>query len=365
MRHQAKQAEWSVGSAKVSDVSDGAWGPGAEGMAMNQARVGLLVAAALVALPLTAAAQPKQPAAAAKAEEKPAEGAKAEGEAAPGAEPAPGEETAGGEAGAEGGEGEGEDTGGGMQELCAIDPDACKAIDENKMAARDLNPEIYAVQQIYALRRMRFEINPYAGITLNDQFVSHPSIGLQTNFYITNVIGVGLNGNFYFNSPSEFNFQTSRAARIGQSITEYQWNANANFLYVPAYGKFSGFSDFIFHYDFYLIGGVGAISTRPIAVVDPDNRTFDWKPKVAFNVGGGIRIFFNRWFAFNAELRDYIFFDELENQTIAGGVDAEGRPNAQNPDTWLAEDLSFTNNVQAQIGLSFFLPPTWEYRLPK
>ncbi len=344
-------------------------------MAMNQARVGLLVAAALMLVPMAASAQPKQPA---KAEDK-AGAEKAGGDKAAAGEKAAGEAAAGeGEPGGEGGEkpegegdggekpeGEGTPVGGGLEELCAIDPDACKAIDLPKAAARELDIEIYAVQQIYALRRLRFELNPYVGLTMNDQFVSHTAIGLQTNFYITNVIGVGLNGNFYFNSPSSFNFETSRAARIGQSITEYQWNANANFLYVPAYGKFAGFSDFIFHYDLYLLGGVGAISTRPIAVVDPDNRTFDWKPKVTFNVGLGLRIFFNRWFAFTAELRDYIFFDELENQTIAQGVDADGTPRAQDPQTWLSEDLSFTNNVQGQLGLSFFLPPTWEYRLPK
>lgn len=319
-------------------------------MAMNQARVGLLVAAALMGLPLTAAAQGTQPGTAAE-DPQPGADPAADPAADPNADPATTpEETP---------------TGGGLEELCAIDPDACKAVDLEKAAARDLNPEIYAVQQIYALRRLRFELNPYVGLTLNDQFVTHPAIGLAANFYITNVIGVGLNGNFYFNSPSNFNFQTSRAARVGQSITEYQWNANANFLYVPIYGKFAGFSDFIFHYDIYLIGGVGAISTRPIAVVDPDNRTFDWKPKVAFNVGGGLRIFFNRWFAVNAELRDYIFPDELENQQIADGVNEEGVPNAQNPDTWLADSVSWTNNVQAQLGISIFLPPTWEYRLPK
>ncbi|HTJ83159.1 MAG TPA: outer membrane beta-barrel domain-containing protein [Polyangiaceae bacterium] len=343
--------------------------------------MGLLVAAALMGLSATAAAQPKggakgddktQDAKAgdakagdAKAGDAKAGDAKAAGDAAqPGAEGAqPGEE--GGEAPAEGGETPAGEDAGGLQDLCAIDPEICKAFDLDKAAARELNPEIYATQQIYALRRLRFELNPYVGLTLNDQFVSHPAIGLSANFYITNVIGVGVNGNFYFNSPSAFNFQTTRAARIGQSITEYQWNANANFLYVPVYGKFAGFSDFIFHYDLYVIGGVGAISTRPIPVVDPDNRTFDWKPKVTFNVGAGLRIFFNRWFGFTAELRDYIFFDELENQQIASGLDTSGKPKAQDPNTWLSEDLSFTNNVAAQIGISIFLPPTWEYRLPK
>jgi hypothetical protein len=113
------------------------------------------------------------------------------------------------------------------------------------------------------------------------------------------------------------------------------------------------------------VGGVGAISTRPIAVVDPDNRTFSFVPKISFHVGGGIRIFFNRWFAAMLEISDYIFFDKLENPAIETGVDADGRPNAQNPDTWLADGTSFTNNVQAQVGFSVFLPFSWEYRLPK
>ncbi len=327
---------------------------------MNQARVGLLVAAALLAMPLTAAAQPKkaQPKEINLDEEgdKPAEAAGGTEGAGEGTGEATGEGT-----------GEGETPGGeGLGDICKIDPTACPSINMDEAAKRPINAEMYAVQQIYALRRFRFEVTPYFGITMNDQFVSHPSPGLGLNFYITNVLAVGVNGNFYLglNSPSNFNFQTSRAARVGIPITEYAWNANANFTYVPAYGKFAGFSDFIFHYDFYVLGGVGAIATRPIAVVDPDNRTFEYKPRLSFHVGGGLRIFFNRWFAVVAELSDYIFFDELENPSIAVGRDANNVPLAQNPTTWTKE-TSFTNNVQAQVGFSVFLPFTWEYRLPK
>lgn len=326
---------------------------------MKQARVGLLLAALAAAaltasVPVTAAAQAAKPAAPAAAAEgdKPAEGEEpatpAEGEPAEGEEPA-------GDAGAEGAEAEG-----GLEDICKLDPTACPTINMEEAAKRPLDAEIYAVQQIYALREGRFEINPYYGQTMNDQFVSHPAFGLAVNYYLTNVIGVGINGNLYGNSQSEFNFQTSRAARIGQPITEYQWNANANFTYVPAYGKFAGFADFIFHYDFYVVGGVGAISTRPIAVVDPDNRTFDFEPKISFNVGGGLRIFFNRWFAVMAEIRDYIFFDDLENPSVPLTVAEQ-----QDASTWLSPDASFTNNVQAQLGISIFLPFSWEYRLPK
>jgi outer membrane beta-barrel protein len=312
---------------------------------MRKARVGLLVAAALVAVPLVAAAQPKGPAMqdpSAQPKEVSLDEPPADQPATP-PEDQPtdtGDQNAGG--------------------ICDITPEVCQNQDFDKLAKRPLNVEMYAVQQIYALRYHRFEVNVYGLQTMNDQFVGHPGGGLGVNWYISNVLAVGVNGNVYGNAVSAFNFQTSRSARVGLPITEYQWNANVNFSYVPAYGKFAGFGDFIFHYDFYVVGGVGAISTRPIAVVDPDNRVFEFEPKVDFRIGGGIRIFFNRWLSAVLEVSDYIFFDKLENPEIAAGIEE-----TQNPETWLAEGTSFTNNVQAQVGLSFFLPPTWEYRLPK
>lgn len=323
---------------------------------MNQARVGLLVAAALVAMPLTAFAQGK-----------PAQAAQPAGKEINLDEPAEGQPA---EAGTEPVEAPGPEAGGeveGLGDICKIDPAACPTIDMDKAAKREIQAQMYAVQQIYALRYHRFEVNPYFGITMNDQFVGHNGPGLGVNWYITNVLAVGVNGNFYagLNTNSDFNFQTSRAARVGEPITEYAWNANLNFSYVPAYGKFAGFGDFIFHYDFYVLAGVGAISTRPIAVIDPDNRTFEYVPKVSIHVGGGLRIFFNRWFAAMLEVSDYIFFDKLENPGIADGVGSDGRPKAQDESTWLADGTSFTNNVQAQVGFSVFLPFTWEYRLPK
>ena len=342
---------------------------------MKQARVGLLVAAALVAMPVTALAQPKAAQPKAQAGKNPKDATKDKPVAAPAAgetkevnlegadAPADGATTpVGGDAATP----PGDDAG--LGDICKIDPSACPTIDMEKAANRDMKVQMYAVQQIYALRNHRFEVNPYFGITMNDQFVAHPGPGIAVNWYITNVLAVGVNGNFYagLNSNSAFNLQTSRAARVGEPITEYQWNANANFSYVPAYGKFAGFSDFIFHYDFFVVGGVGAISTRPIAVVDPDNRTFTFKPKVSFHVGGGLRIFFNRWLAATLEVSDYLFFDELENPRIADGKDAQGKPISQDSSTWLDPGgASFTNNVQAQVGLSVFLPFSWEYRLPK
>jgi outer membrane beta-barrel protein len=310
---------------------------------MKKTRIGLLVATTLCVWPNGAWGQKKPP---------PAETAEGEGAAGEGAEGAEGEEGPVGE------EPEGEPDSG-LADICKIDPAACPKLDMEKEAAKPLDEQIYAVQQIFALRVRRFEVQPYWGFTLNDQFVSHPGPGLALNYYITNVLAVGANFNYYrpFNVDSEFNAQVRRAARVGVPLTEYDWGAALNFTYVPAYGKFAGFGDFIFHYDAYIVGGVGAISTRPIPVIDPDNRNFEYEPKLAFNAGLGLRIFFNRWFAAILEVRDYIYNEKLENLEIAVGSE-------QDKGTWFG-DSKLTNHVQAQVGVSIFIPFSFEYRLPK
>lgn len=246
----------------------------------------------------------------------------------------------------------------GLGSICEIDPDACPKLDFDKEAARDIREQVFAVQQLFVLRRWRFEVQPFWQVPLNDQFVGHSGPGLALNFWITNVLAVGVSGNYYepFNSDSEFNFQTRRAARVSVPLTEYRWNGNLNFTYTPVIGKFSGFGDFIFQYDAYVVGGVGAISTRAIPVIDPDNRGFDWRTGIAFNAGIGLHIFFNRWLAATLEVRDYVFNDKLENTVISD--------TPQDRATWDGE-TKLTNNVQAQLGIAIFFPFSFEYRLPK
>jgi len=331
---------------------------------MKQARKWLLVAAVLLLVPQAALAQkkPTKPAAkpAAAAPGAPAAAVAPTGEieldaptpVAPGAPAVP----------VPGGEAAVAPTGGG---ICEIDPSACpKAEDVAKAAKKTVNAEIYAVQQIYALRTRRFELQPYWSISLNDQFVTHTGPGLAANYYITNVLAIGLNGTFYdgLNSESGFNFQNRRSAHIGVPLNEYFGQANVNFTYVPIYGKFAGFSNFIFHYDAYILGGLGILDTRPIPVIDPDNRNFTFKPKLDFAVGIGLRIFFNRWFAAILELRDYMYSEQVENTVVA--AKATGTGGQTDPSTWFGPN-EFTHDFQAQVGVAIFLPVSWEYRLPK
>jgi outer membrane beta-barrel protein len=342
---------------------------------MKQARRWLLLAAALVLLPQAAYAQKKKPpkppavAPAPAGGTTPAAPADADADAPAGAAAAPAEAPAATPA-------TGGDSGG--MDICQITPDApqctaAKEVNLGEEAKKKVKAEVYAVQQQYVMKAQRFEIQPYFAFTLNDQFVSHDAPGLALNYYITQVLAVGLNGNSYqgLNSDSDFNFQNRRAARIAVPLNNYQLSGDVNFTYVPMYGKFAGFGDFIFNYDAFLEGGVGLIRTEPIAVIDPDNRKFTWNNLVNFDVGIGLRIFFTRWLAAVLEVRDIMFFDKIENLQVATGstTNGPGTPgyanSPLNPATWYDPNTHFTNDVQLQVGISLFLPTSFEYRLPK
>src|SRR6478609_1171264 len=226
---------------------------------MKSSPIGLLVAVALGIFPAQSWAQAKAggkvtvagKAAATKDSEgvidADASGSAAGSDAAAAAEGAPAAGDTAGEAGEEGET----PTGSGLEDICKIDPAACPNLDMDKEAARPLKEQIFAVQQAYALRVRRFELQAGWSQSLNDQFVSHPAPNLALNYYITNVLAIGINGQYYapFNLDKDFNAQVRRAARVAVPLTEYQWGAALNFTYVPAYGKFAGFGDFIFHYD--------------------------------------------------------------------------------------------------------------------
>ncbi len=233
---------------------------------------------------------------------------------------------------------------------------------------RPIRENIYAVQQIYALRNRRFELRPMAGFSLNDPFVSHTGAGLSASFWVSNVLAVGANFVWFqgLNGRSDVDYRLARSTHIVVPVNEYQLAASANFSYVPLYGKFLIFNQFIFHWDLYLTAGVGVMRTRPIAVVDPEVRSFDWNTSILFNAGVGIRVFVNRFFGIVAELQNYIYLESLEAISIAP-LDIPGSRqmgSRQDPATWRGQS-ALTDNVMLTVGLTFFLPAVFSYRLQR
>jgi outer membrane beta-barrel protein len=259
-------------------------------------------------------------------------------------------------------EGEASAEGNLIGDLAADTSTGAQKTDETGPKPTEVSEEIYAVQQIYALRRNRLEILPSFGFTLNDPYVSHPNIGIGLNFWVTNVLAIGANLNWYqgLDSESDLNFHVRRSTRLAIRPTEFQFGASLNFTYVPFYGKFAMFRRYIFQWDAYVLGGVGVMHTRPIPVVDPEYRSFDFSYKVSVgNPGIGFRIFLSKWFTIFLELRDYIYLEKLENLRVALGQDRTVKSG------WLDSSSTVVNNVVASVGFTIYLPFTFDYKLPK
>jgi outer membrane beta-barrel protein len=269
----------------------------------------------------------------------------------------------------EGGEGGGADMdfsegGGGGDDLIGDLASTDEEIDTTTERSADTtaaSEEIFAVQQIYALRINRVELSPSFAQTLNDPFVSHPAISLGLNYWWTNVLAIGVNFLWYegLESESDLNYFVRRSTRLAVPVSAYQFGAHLNFTYVPIYGKFAMFNEFIFQWDSYIVGGVGIMRTRPVPVVDPEIRNFDYDIRVAFNLGMGIRVFVSRWLAVFGEIRNYMYLEQLEALDVALG---EQRTN---PETWTQDSPAFTSNVTVHLGLTIFFPFEFEYRLPR
>jgi len=249
-----------------------------------------------------------------------------------------------------------------IEELAAAD-DTEDGPAELTPQREEIAEEIYAVQQIYALRLKRLELAPSVAFTLNDPYIKRYGLGFAMNYWFTNVLAIGVNFNWYdwggnpLDNGTDLEFRVRNQFRLGVPLNEWQFGLWANFTYVPFYGKFKVRKK-IFQWDSYLIGGVGIMRTQPIPIFDPEIRSFDWQTDVAFNVGAGIRIFLTRYLTFFTEFRAYMWPDKFENVQVDPG-------NRTDPSTWTQDGSTFVANTSIQIGFTLFLPVKFEYRLPK
>ncbi|MBI5486753.1 MAG: outer membrane beta-barrel domain-containing protein [Deltaproteobacteria bacterium] len=239
------------------------------------------------------------------------------------------------------------------------------------------DPDIWAVQQSYMLRDGRFELTPTYGTSMNDPLVTHNAFGLSLGWYITEVLGISASFQWYqgLGAESTDSFHIARSFRLVVPINEYQMGANLHFQYVPIYGKLTIFNKWIFHWDVFVMGGVGMLFTRPIPVVDPEVRTFDFGIRVAANIGIGARVFLTKYVAIFIQYLDYMYMEKLEALDIAESETTDQTDtdctdgncwdrSRYNSGTWLG-DSKFTNDMMLHVGASIFFPFTFDYEFPK
>lgn len=204
------------------------------------------------------------------------------------------------------------------------------------------------------LKARRTELSPFVGTTMNDNMLRHYTVGGELSYYLTDVLAIGVEGQYYVDNFREPFDLVARQARRLPTVNEYKWSAALNFHYVPVYGKFAILDRRLVTWEVALTAGIGAGQSEVIPR-DPQLPGFT-NLLIMPNAGANMRFFIAKWLTINAGIRDYIFYDKFEpTDRMVGGNNATAEQAKENADGALI------NNVMFQIGVSFWLPTSFEY----
>lgn len=202
------------------------------------------------------------------------------------------------------------------------------------------------------LKRMRVELSPFIGTTINDQMIQHTLIGGELNFFLTDILAIGARGIYYFDNVMADEFWTRYHFRRVPTLNRYRFSITGDFSYVPIYGKFTVFNKYIFQYEIYLSGGLG-VTRSEVVPRDFDNEPFQsWSLTIPIGLGG--RFFFTKWLAAQISFRDYMLVDRFEK---TGRTQQEAQKAIDAKET----ETRFINNLVFTVGVSVFFPLDFKY----
>ena len=250
---------------------------------------------------------------------------------------------------------EGDDQGDGKDleaDLANTTSDAVKA--DTDRAVRPVSwSDIVVVMRKPFLKLKRIDVMPFLATTMNDNMIRHYAGGASLDYYLTDVLAVGVEGQYFakqFREPFDL---VGRQARRLPTINQYNFAGALNFHYVPVYGKFAVLDKKLVHWEAYFTAGVGVTQTE-VVPRDPRFPGFT-NLNITPNVGASMRFFLARWATINLGIRDYIMVDKFEP------TDRSPTMNATASQAEANAEGSLINNVMFQLGVSFWIPPTFEY----
>jgi outer membrane beta-barrel protein len=226
---------------------------------------------------------------------------------------------------------------------------------------------ITVVQRQRMLKKGRFELSPQFGITVNDPYVRHYTLGLDLNYWLTNRMALGLTGTGLIGAKTprydNIRFQEGLLLTANQIL----WQASLNYTYNPFYGKIAIFNRALLHWEGSLVVGGGAMQTRVLPRYESLHEPFS-----TVTGGGHIGImgrFYGRridWLSVNWGVRTWLFADKLEpinrgpdNDPTDGMADD---PSLDSPSAAkAASDFQIGYNVIVFLGVSFYFPTSFEY----
>lgn len=152
----------------------------------------------------------------------------------------------------------------------------------------------------------RHEFSIFFGVVPNDSFFSYIPLGGRWDFFFTEHFGIEVFGAYWVSLDGDLK-SFLEENQLYPILTEFpqqlQWNASASIVWNPLHGKLAVFTTKLFHFDFHLSLGVGAIGTQ----LERSNGTTDSKVDVAGHLGVGLRFYVNDLIAIRADYKQFLY----------------------------------------------------------
>src|SRR5262249_50032388 len=117
---------------------------------------------------------------------------------------------------------------------------------------------IKAVPRKTMLKRERFELAPFASLSLNDAYYQHLAFSGSAVFYPHDSFGIGVGADWLYGHIKDHTLDTVRTSLTSVvAVLEQPWLfAHVDAYWIPIYGKLSLFDKTIVHFDLYTITGI-------------------------------------------------------------------------------------------------------------
>jgi hypothetical protein len=197
----------------------------------------------------------------------------------------------------------------------------------------------------------RLELRPFSGWAWLPGSLTGAFLGLGSTFRASHNWALGLDGAWY--EP----FNAAHATSSTYPLTEASWSATVDVAYLPFVATPTREGEYLGSFEAWADVGAGLMSTRPVPLLDPIHRHFDYRKSVHLAAGIGARVFVTRSVAVTLDLRDLLFFEDLEDPIVAGGspsLPPTDLNSPSNPDTSYSNN-HVTNAIELRLGASFFV----------
>ena len=205
-----------------------------------------------------------------------------------------------------------------------------------------LEDRVKAVQRKGFLKRGRLQLTAFAAPSLNDAFYQKFGLGLRLAYNLGDSFAIAASGTTYKVGSSSLVLRTDHVkegvkafnSQLLQSQPSYV--AMVEGVWSPIYGKAAWLGRSIVHFDFYLLGGLGAVWSA--TSFEPRNEG----AHLAAEFGGGIRFYPVSYLALELAVTA-VFYPDQKDLAVPG---------------------TLQKIISAGIGVSFLWPTGFEYYYP-